>query len=102
MPRNLDRRIELLVPVEDAACKRTFIAVLEAALDDTAKARVMLASGDYLPAAEGEQGCRSQYELYQAAVGRRRSPVRQVQFEPHVPVRRTKGRKGKKHGKKSH
>ncbi len=102
MPRNLDRRIELLVPVEDAACKRTFIAVLEAALDDTAKARVMLASGDYLPAAEGEQGCRSQYELHQAAVGRRRSPVRQVQFEPHVPVRRTKGRKGKKHGKKSH
>ena len=38
MPRNLDRRVELLVPVQDPAAKRRLIANLEAYLRDNVKA----------------------------------------------------------------
>ena len=39
MPRNLDRRIELLVPVEDQAAKSRLISILETYFEDNVKAR---------------------------------------------------------------
>jgi polyphosphate kinase len=106
MPRNLDRRIELLVPIEDPDCKAKFIAVLAAALSDTVTAREMTAEGTYLPPAVGTsrdatkaEPVRSQYRLYKEALALRPAAIRQVQFQPHVPVSRSKARKGKKSGK---
>ena len=106
MPRNLDRRIELLVPIEDPACKEKFACVLDAALADTVKAREMTAAGTYLPPAVATsrdatkaEPVRSQYRLYQEALALRPTSIRQVQFQPHVPVSRSKARKGKKSGK---
>ena len=43
MPRNLDRRIELLIPVEDSLAKSRLIEILEAYFDDNAKARALAA-----------------------------------------------------------
>ncbi|MGH2538517.1 MAG: polyphosphate kinase 1 [Candidatus Promineifilaceae bacterium] len=51
MPRNIDRRIEVLYPVEDPLLQREIVeSVLEVYLADTAKARRLQADGSYLPA----------------------------------------------------
>jgi polyphosphate kinase len=47
MPRNLDRRIELMFPVEDPAAKRTVITALRAMFRDTVKSRWLGADGVY-------------------------------------------------------
>ncbi|OGV42559.1 MAG: RNA degradosome polyphosphate kinase [Lentisphaerae bacterium GWF2_57_35] len=48
MPRNLDRRVELLIPVEDPASSRRLIDILETCLKDTSKARRLQADGAYV------------------------------------------------------
>ena len=47
MPRNLDRRIELLVPVENAALRARLVAILDTTFQDNVKARRMLPDGRY-------------------------------------------------------
>lgn len=47
MPRNLDKRVEILFPVEDPALKDEVIHILDIQLNDNAKARVMQADGTY-------------------------------------------------------
>jgi polyphosphate kinase len=48
MPRNLDRRVELLFPVEDADIRRSLVdQILKAHLRDTVKARRLLPNGHY-------------------------------------------------------
>ncbi len=47
MPRNLDRRVELLVPVEDETCKARLIEILDACCRDNVKARRLLPDGHY-------------------------------------------------------
>ena len=87
MPRNLDRRIELLVPVEDPAARDRLIAILETCFQDTAKAHRLRPDGQYerlSPTQVGEER-RSQDLLYRQArdraTGARRARV--SIFEPH-------------------
>ena len=47
MPRNLERRVEILFPVEDEELKRKVMHILEWQLKDTVKAHVMHADGSY-------------------------------------------------------
>lgn len=47
MERNLNKRIELLVPVEDKKCKDRLLELLKITMDDTAKARVLKTDGTY-------------------------------------------------------
>ena len=48
MPRNLDRRVELLFPVEDPGIKKALIAIILAIqLSDTAKERLLKSDGMY-------------------------------------------------------
>jgi polyphosphate kinase len=87
MPRNLDRRIELLVPVEDTAARRRLIGILETCFRDTVKAREIRPDGQYeriLPP-DGGEAVRSQEALYRQACDRAtRSQRSQVTvFEPH-------------------
>ena len=49
MPRNLDRRIELLIPILDDTCKRRAINILKTCLKDNMKARVLTPDGSYRP-----------------------------------------------------
>jgi polyphosphate kinase len=69
MPRNLDRRIELLFPVESAEEKQKVLRALDAAFQDNVKARVLQKDGRYrrLRARRGEEAYRSQIELHRAA-----------------------------------
>jgi polyphosphate kinase len=82
MTRNLDKRIELLFPVEDAAAKRKVIDVLFAMFRDTVKARELRADGTYVrrKPAKGDAPFRVQQALQdearrQAALARDRAGV---------------------------
>jgi len=47
MPRNLDRRVELLFPIENKNIKKRIVDILEKILEDNNKARVLNADGKY-------------------------------------------------------
>jgi polyphosphate kinase len=84
MPRNLDRRLELLVPVEDPAARARLQHVLRTCLDDDVKGRRILADGGYAePEGRGDQA--AQELLYREA--RRRlddaERSRRMEFDPH-------------------
>jgi polyphosphate kinase len=87
MPRNLDRRVELLVPIEDPACRDRLIEVLRACFRDTAKARRLLPDGTYkrVKPNVGEEPYRSQEALYRAAVAavKQAEQAQPTLFETH-------------------
>ncbi|MBO4997914.1 MAG: RNA degradosome polyphosphate kinase [Lachnospira sp.] len=61
MPRNLDRRVELLFPVEDEDLKEEVIHVLEVELNDNVKAHLMQSDGSYVkPDRRGKEAVNSQ------------------------------------------
>ena len=47
MPRNLERRVEILFPIEEEELKKKAFHILEGELRDTMKASIMLADGTY-------------------------------------------------------
>ncbi len=69
MQRNLDRRIELFVPVENPAASAKLIEVLKTCLNDNVKGRRLLADGGYeRPGVTfGPTAARSQEILYRQA-----------------------------------
>ncbi len=69
MPRNLDRRIELLFPVSPA-CRGKALAALDAMFEDNVKSRRLQPDGTYKRkrAAKGEEPFRAQVRLYQDAL----------------------------------
>lgn len=68
MPRNLDRRIELLIPILDDSCKRRAISILKTCLKDNTKARVLTPDGSYRPPASSPaRPFRSQLEFQRRA-----------------------------------
>jgi polyphosphate kinase len=78
MPRNLDKRIELLFPVESEEGRQKVLAALDAAFQDNVKGRWLQADGSYKRRrpAKGEEPFRAQLQLYrdaQKAVGRARA-----------------------------
>jgi polyphosphate kinase len=87
MPRNLDRRIELLVPVEDTACRRRLIEILDTYFRDNQNAWRLQPDNTYQRAQPEEtQGkFRSQRVLYQAALQavQQAEQARRNTFEPH-------------------
>ncbi len=48
MPRNMDRRIEILFPIEDEACRERVLEVLVYQMLDTDRARIMQGDGSYI------------------------------------------------------
>lgn len=67
MPRNLDRRVELLVPVEDPKCRDRLIHILDTYFADTAKARKLTPNGIYKRPKPSADAVRSQHVLYEEA-----------------------------------
>ncbi|SFR98304.1 RNA degradosome polyphosphate kinase [Anaeromicropila populeti] len=47
MPRNLDKRVEIMFPVEDDRLKQEVIQILETQLSDTVKAHILKSDGSY-------------------------------------------------------
>lgn len=88
MPRNLRRRVELMVPVDDPSCRRRLEQILDTDLADNVKGRVLLADGSYISTLSDDfkRGRRrSQEQFYRAAVKAAEDALRQQQtvFVPH-------------------
>lgn len=87
MPRNLDRRVELLVPVEDPACRAKLLSILKIHFQDNVKARKLLPDGRYeaVKTNSSADTIRSQERLYQRAVNAVDESERAAltMFEPH-------------------
>ncbi|MFV1966774.1 MAG: polyphosphate kinase 1 [Pirellulaceae bacterium] len=87
MPRNLDRRVELLVPVEEVNARRRMISILDSYFGDTAKARRLLDDGGYerVRPDDPRKAVESQASLYQEACAaiRMAGQSQPTMFEPH-------------------
>lgn len=87
MPRNLDKRIELLAPIEDVQCKQRLINILDMYFDDNVKARQLKADGTYVRAKKGKgKRRRAQEQLYEDA-RQRVKEAEQSQRTTFVPHR---------------
>lgn len=89
MPRNLDRRLELMVPIDDADHRRRLVDVLETTFSDTVKGRELLADGTYRTRRprRGRTAIRSQEVFYRQALEAVEAAhkARHTSFEPHQP-----------------
>ena len=87
MPRNLDKRVELLVPIRDPACRDQLIAMLQSYARDNVKGRTILASGGYDRPCEdgGDKRHRHQQHLYHLAREAEKTleQSQRTVFEPH-------------------
>jgi polyphosphate kinase len=87
MSRNLDRRVELLVPVEQPQARDRLLAVLRTSLQDDVKARRLLPDGRYesVPRNPRNEPVRSQETLYRRYKDAAEDQARPefTMFEPH-------------------
>lgn len=86
MPRNLDRRVELLVPIDDRALRTRLISLLETYFDDNVKARRLHSDGSYSRVKQGKNSPhRAQEVLFRETceIGRLAENSRRTVFEPH-------------------
>ncbi|TWU57329.1 polyphosphate kinase 1 [Rubripirellula reticaptiva] len=89
MPRNLDRRVELLVPVDDEDCRKKLQEMLGTYFKDTTNVWVMQSNGAYKRTEPGDEKFRSQKVLYDRACKTMKA-IRQsrlTRFETHEPNR---------------
>ncbi len=87
MPRNLDQRIELMVPVEDDACRKRLIGILETCLGDNVKGRRIQADGKFRkPKKKPAKPVRAQEVFYEQIAEKVAQAGRQQRttFEPHL------------------
>ncbi len=87
MPRNLDRRIELLTPVEDPACVRRLRQILDVYCADNINAWRLTADGTYERLSGSPEAVRAQEALYAMALATaERSGLEQRnRFIPQLP-----------------
>jgi len=89
MTRNLDKRIELMVPVEEPALQRRLIRILDAFFRDNTQSSLILPDGtsERLPRPKGLKAFRAQEHFYSEAkrAAKAREHERAMTFEPHVP-----------------
>jgi polyphosphate kinase len=86
MPRNLDRRVELLVPVVDSGCRDRLIHILDAYFSDNVKSRKLLSDGTHRRLIPGKRPAfRSQQKLFEEARQATQLAEQQLRttFEPH-------------------
>ena len=90
MPRNLDKRIELLVPIADKKSKKRLIDVLKSYFSDNKNAWKLGQDGTYarLSPTQSETPVRAQEHLYLDAIEavQRDEQKRRNTFEPHQPA----------------
>jgi polyphosphate kinase len=86
MNRNLSKRVELLVPIEDSRAKKRLLNVLETSFADTAQARVLQADGSYPLATASGKRTRSQ-EVFAKEAAKRVRAMNQAPdvLIPHLP-----------------
>lgn len=87
MPRNLDKRVEILFPVEDPKLQEEVRHILQIQLDDTMKAHVMQPDGNYEKIdRRGKVLLCAQDYFCEEAVNRAKSDGENVQSRVFVPL----------------
>jgi len=90
MTRNLEKRIELMIPIEEPALKRRLLRILEAYFQDNTQASLLLPDGtsQRIVRAKGQKPFRAQDHFYQLArkTAKAHQHERSMTFEPHVPL----------------
>lgn len=90
MTRNLEKRVELMIPIEEAPLKRRLVRILEAYFQDNTQASRLLPDGSSqrIVRAKGQKAFRVQDYFYQRAKksAKAREHERAMTFEPHVPA----------------
>jgi len=90
MTRNLEKRVELMIPIEAPALKRRLIRILDAYFQDNTQASRILPDGtsQRLVREKGKKAFRVQEHFYQQAkqAAKAREHERAMTFEPHVPA----------------
>ncbi|MEI6809210.1 MAG: polyphosphate kinase 1 [bacterium] len=94
MPRNLDRRIELLTAVEDPECRDRLIKILETCMQDNVKGRRLMPDGSYerIKPKSRKDLVRSQKVFHREArdSADQDEKMRQKVFEPVLPAKPVK------------
>ncbi len=90
MTRNLEKRVELMIPIEEPALKRRLIRILDAFFQDNTQASLLLPDGSSQRVArpKGRKVFRAQEHFQQQArkAAKAREHERAMTFEPHVPA----------------
>ena len=83
MGRNLDRRLEILFPVQAPPQRRRLIATLKTYFDDNVKAHKLLPDGTYVPVDRPGKRVRAQETLQRQAVdAAQANPAAKMRFRP--------------------
>ncbi|BCX50219.1 RNA degradosome polyphosphate kinase [Haloferula helveola] len=89
MGRNLDRRVELMVPIEDSRARKRLLKILETFFRDNTQASRILPDGtsERIQPGKGEKAFRAQEDFYRRArrTAKAREHERAMRFDPHLP-----------------
>jgi polyphosphate kinase len=90
MTRNLEKRVELMIPIAEPTLKRRLIRILETYFKDETQASRILANGSSTRITKPTRGkgLRAQEHVYQQAkkAAKAREHERAMTFEPHRPA----------------
>ena len=90
MTRNLEKRVELMIPIEEPALKRRLTRILDTFFQDNTQASLLLPDGSSrrIERAKGQKAFRAQEYFHQQArkAAKAREHERAMTFEPHVPA----------------
>ncbi len=90
MGRNLEKRVELMIPIEEKSLKRRLIRILESFFQDNCQASRLLPDGtsQRVSRAKGQKAFRvqEQFHLQAKRAAKAREHERSMTFEPHVPI----------------
>ena len=86
MPRNLDKRVEITFPVEDADLKKSVIEILNIQLADTLKAHIMQPDGTYEKLdLRGREKVEAQLTFCKQAISRSKSDKKEKESRVFIP-----------------
>ncbi|MEO7100608.1 MAG: polyphosphate kinase 1 [Luteolibacter sp.] len=90
MTRNLEKRIELMIPIEEPTLKRRLVRILDYYFQDNVQASRLMPDGSSqrIVRTKGQRAFRVQEHFYQSArkAAKAREHERAMTFEPHVPA----------------
>ena len=90
MTRNLEKRVELMIPIEETALKRRLVRILDAFFQDNTQASRLMPDGtsQRIVRTKGQKAFRAQEYFYQQArkIAKASEHERAMTFEPHVPA----------------
>jgi polyphosphate kinase len=89
MPRNLDRRFELMIPIESEFCRHKVLEIVKVYLSDSEKSSILGSDGEYMPVRDrGGKAINAQEFFYRQAceLSTQAARRRATRFEPHRPA----------------